>query len=131
MPRISLWSRSLSSVELDQRSREARLRLERIERLLISRATVVHSRFWRLVGFLSVGRDGGAPQRVRPLGNSRLSRMPTILINASAGIVDLYLRGGKSDEIPASIPRYSASYSAGMQPARGAGTDGDSSGLCG
>jgi hypothetical protein len=39
MPKTNLWIiRSLSRVELDQRSREARLRLERIERLLISHA---------------------------------------------------------------------------------------------
>jgi hypothetical protein len=35
---INFWSRSLSRVELDQRSREARLRLERMERLLRLRA---------------------------------------------------------------------------------------------
>jgi hypothetical protein len=31
MPRTNFWSRSVSRIELDQRSREARLRLERIE----------------------------------------------------------------------------------------------------
>ena len=31
MPRTNLWSQSVPRVELDQRSREARLRLERIE----------------------------------------------------------------------------------------------------
>jgi hypothetical protein len=40
MPRTNFWSRSVSRVELDQRSREARLRLERIEpRLMPARHT--------------------------------------------------------------------------------------------
>ena len=82
MPSINLWSRSVSRVELDQRSREARLRLERIEPLVVSRATVAHSWFWRLVGLFNVGSDRRAPQgkRVRrPLNNRRPSRVPTIL----------------------------------------------------
>lgn len=40
MARTHLWNRSVSRVDLDQRSRDARLRLERLERLLISRAAV-------------------------------------------------------------------------------------------
>jgi len=82
MPRINLWSRSVSRVELDQRSREARLRFERMEPLIISRATLAHSWFWRLVRLLSVGRNRDAPQgkRVRrSLRNRRPSRVPTIL----------------------------------------------------
>jgi hypothetical protein len=34
MLRANLWNKSMSRVELDQRARDARLRLERIERLL-------------------------------------------------------------------------------------------------
>jgi hypothetical protein len=82
MPRNNLWSQSVPKVELDQRSREARLRLERIERLLIPRAAVTHSRLWRLVCLLSVGKYRRAPQgrRVRgPLSDRRPSRMPTII----------------------------------------------------
>jgi hypothetical protein len=82
MPRTNLWTQSVPRVELDQRSREARLRLERIERLLIPRTTVTHSRLWWLLCLLSVGRYRGAPQesRVRgPLSDRRPSRMPTIL----------------------------------------------------
>jgi hypothetical protein len=82
MPSINLWSRGVPRVELDQRSREARLRLERIEPLVVSRATVAHSWFWRLVSLLSGGRDRGAPRgkRVRrPLNNRRPSRVPTVL----------------------------------------------------
>src|SRR5215469_1729354 len=79
MPSINLWSRSVSRVELDQQSREARLRSvsrveldqrsraarlrsERIEPLIIARA-VAHSWFWRLVSVLRVGRERRAPPR--------------------------------------------------------------------
>jgi hypothetical protein len=82
MPRTNLWSQSVPRVELDQRSREARLRLEQIERLLIPRAAVTHSRLRRLFGLLSVGIYGGAPQESGskgPLSDRRPSRMPTIL----------------------------------------------------
>src|SRR5215472_14512597 len=46
--RTNLWSHSAPRVELDQRSREASLRLEQIERLLRPRARARHFRFWRL-----------------------------------------------------------------------------------
>jgi hypothetical protein len=38
MLRAKLWNKSVPRVELDQRAREARLRLERIERQLLPRA---------------------------------------------------------------------------------------------
>jgi hypothetical protein len=40
MPRTNLWSRTVSRAELDQHSREARLRLEQLERLFISLVAV-------------------------------------------------------------------------------------------
>jgi hypothetical protein len=40
MPRKNLWNASVPRVELDQRVRDARLRLERLERLLVPRAAV-------------------------------------------------------------------------------------------
>jgi hypothetical protein len=64
MPSINFWSRSLSRVELDQRSREARLRLERIERLLLSRVAVRQPRLRRLISLLSVGEYGGGDKGV-------------------------------------------------------------------
>jgi hypothetical protein len=82
MPSINFWSRSLSRVELDQRSREARLRLERIERLLVSHAAKRQPRLWRLLSRRSVGEYRGGPQKSRvrgPLSDRRPSRMPTIL----------------------------------------------------
>src|SRR4051794_39531176 len=50
---IKLWN--LPQVELKQRAREARLRLEQLERLLVLRDTGVRFRLWRLVA-LSVNR---------------------------------------------------------------------------
>ena len=64
MPRIDFCSRSLLRFELDQRSREARLRLERIERLLISCAAVRQPRLRRLVSLLSVGEYAGGRQGI-------------------------------------------------------------------
>jgi hypothetical protein len=82
MPSINFWSRSLSRLEFDQRSREARLRLERIERLLISRAAVRQPRLRRLVSLLSVGEYGGGRQRSRvrgPLSDRRPCRIEDCL----------------------------------------------------
>jgi hypothetical protein len=81
MPSINFWSRSLSRVELDQRSREARLRLERIERLFTSHA-VRQPRLRRFLSLRNVGEYRGGPQKSRvrgPLSDRRPSRMPTIL----------------------------------------------------
>ncbi len=61
MSRTNLWSQGVLKVELDQRSREARLQLERIERLLTARAAPTDSRLWWLVYLLSGGRYRGAP----------------------------------------------------------------------
>jgi hypothetical protein len=52
----------VSRVELDQRSREASLRLEQIERLLKPPVRVRHSRFLRLVYLLSPGTCSATPQ---------------------------------------------------------------------
>jgi hypothetical protein len=56
MPRTNLWDRSVPRVELDRRSREARLRFERIDQLFILRATVTPSRLRRLFYLFTVGR---------------------------------------------------------------------------
>jgi len=61
MMRTNLWSESVPRVELDQRSRTARLRIERIDRLLIPPAAVMQSRLRRLLCLCSVGRYDGAP----------------------------------------------------------------------
>ena len=63
MPRSNLWSESVPRVELDQRSREARLRLEQMDRLLLLRATSTRSRLWRLLYLFRVGRHGALAQQ--------------------------------------------------------------------
>lgn len=62
MPRSILWSRDVPRVELDQRSREARLQFERIDRLLILGAPMTHSRLKRLLYLFTVGRHGALPR---------------------------------------------------------------------
>jgi hypothetical protein len=67
MPTAYSWSENLPRVALDQRSREAHLRLERIERQLAPRAAVPHYRLMRLLWpFASAGaalrRDGTGPE---------------------------------------------------------------------
>jgi hypothetical protein len=58
MMKTNLWSKSVPRVELDQRSRTARLRLERIDRLP---AAVTHPRLRRLLCAFGFGIYGGAP----------------------------------------------------------------------
>ena len=62
MPRTNLWSPSVPRAELDQRSREASLRLEQVQRLLKPPVRVSHSRFWRLVYLLSRGTCNAMPR---------------------------------------------------------------------
>ena len=62
VPRFKLWDQSFSRVELDQRAREAWLRLERQVRLLIPRTTGTDSLLRRLVRVLSARRSSTAPQ---------------------------------------------------------------------
>ena len=60
--RTSLWIWTVPRVELDHRSREARLRFERIDRLFILRVTVTHFRLRQLLCFFRLGGYGGLPQ---------------------------------------------------------------------
>jgi hypothetical protein len=82
MQSINFWGRSLPRVELDQRAREARLQLERIERFFASRAAVRQPRLRRLVSVLSLGEYRGSPRERRARGplseQRRPSRIPTI-----------------------------------------------------
>ena|SRR6266404_326946 len=81
MPSKNLWNTSVPRVEADHRARDARLRLERIERLLVPRAAVAN--FWlrRVLGLFRLGLHGNASQGNRtrgPLSNRRPPRMLTI-----------------------------------------------------
>lgn len=74
MLKVDLWNKSVPRVELDQRARDARLRLERIGRLLVPRAAVTASCFrWILcLSRLGIPNDGSRPARMRgPLSNRR------------------------------------------------------------
>ena len=78
MLRAKVWTRSVPRVELDQRVRDARLRLERVEWLLVPRATATTSWFRRVVCLFSFGTSKGVSRvsRIRgPLSN-RQPRMP-------------------------------------------------------
>jgi hypothetical protein len=63
----------VSRAELDQRAREARLQFEQIDRLIILRDTVMHSRLRRLLYVFTVGRYGALPQEggVKKLSSNR------------------------------------------------------------
>ena len=65
MPRINRWNQSVSRVELDQRSRAARLRFERIDQLFIVRPAMTHLRLRRLPYVFTVGRYGALAQEGR------------------------------------------------------------------
>ena len=58
MLRANLWNKSVSRVELDQRAREARLRLERIERQLVPRVVMTAPWFRRVLCILGFGELG-------------------------------------------------------------------------
>jgi hypothetical protein len=80
MPNANLWDRSVPRVELDQRAREARLRLERLERLLVPRVAV-NGLWLRRALSLCLRSDGrgGQTRRTRgPLSNRQPDPMPEI-----------------------------------------------------
>jgi hypothetical protein len=81
-------------VELDQRSREARLRFEQIDRLFMLPATITHFRLRRLIYSLTIRRYGGLPQQdeVKDVLSDRWpSRLPILfgLWLENAGVCDL------------------------------------------
>jgi hypothetical protein len=78
VPRINLWSRSVSRAELNQRSREARLRFERTDQFFIVRGTVTHSSLLRRLLYVFASRYGGLPQegRVKELLDRWPSHLP-------------------------------------------------------
>lgn len=80
MSKTEAGNRSVSRVELDQRARDARLQLERLERLVVPRAVVTASWFARMVCLFGFGRsvDGSQTGQIHgPLSN-RLPRNPQI-----------------------------------------------------
>ena len=80
MLKVDLWNKSVPRVEFDQRARDARLRLERIERLLVPRAAVTAPWFRRVVCLFSFGEpgDGSRAGRIRGPLSDRRPWMPQI-----------------------------------------------------
>jgi hypothetical protein len=73
-----LCNKSVPRVEIDWRAREARLRLEQIERLLMPRASVTASWLGRAFCLFGFARPSEGAQTRRPL-NDRRPRMPQII----------------------------------------------------
>jgi hypothetical protein len=74
MLKTILCNKSASRVEIDQRARDARLRLEQIERLLVPRAAVTASwarRALYLFSFATPGEEWRTSRARGPLNNRR------------------------------------------------------------
>ena len=81
MLRRDLLNRNVPRLECDHRAREARLRLERVERLLVKRARLADRRpllFVRLFGFVVNGRRGY--RDTGSLSGRRPSAMPILML---------------------------------------------------
>jgi len=74
MPRTNPWSQSVSRIEINQRSREARLRFERTNRLFLLSATVTHYWMRGLLSLFTLGRCGGLAQEGGVASAPRRSR---------------------------------------------------------
>ena len=69
MPKENLWNKSVPRVEYDHRAREARLQLERVERLLAKHYAVKDSRPFRLLRLLAYSVSGGGRRGDRSTGS--------------------------------------------------------------
>ena len=80
MVKANLWNKSLSRFELDQRARDARLRLKRIERLQVLRAAVTDTWLRRVLWLFSFGRlaEGSRARRTRGTLSNQRPRLPQI-----------------------------------------------------
>lgn len=81
MPRANLASRSVPRTEIDQRVRDTRLRLQRLERLIVPHAALQSSWLKRVPCLFSFGRYGNGIRGHRargPLRRRRPSSMPQI-----------------------------------------------------
>jgi hypothetical protein len=82
MLKMELWSNSVPRVELDQRARAARLRLEQVERLLVPRAALVAFRLRRVLCLFGFGRaragKGWQSSRTQGRLSDRRPRIPQI-----------------------------------------------------
>jgi len=65
MPNKNLWNKNVPRAEYDLRARAARLRLERVERLLVKRDAAVRFRYFRLLSLLISKVAGNGRKRQR------------------------------------------------------------------
>ena len=81
MARINLWNKSVSRVELDHRARDTRLQLDRVERLVVPRASMAGSwlsPFVRLLGSRTGGNRRNGGRRGGSQSDPRFGSMPKI-----------------------------------------------------
>ena len=78
MARPNLLRKSLPRVELDHRARDARLRLVRLERLLVPHAAMPDFRFGPLIRFLGARAGGNGRRGGRGSGSQSDSRLGCI-----------------------------------------------------
>jgi hypothetical protein len=82
MLKTHISSQSVSRIEIDQRSREARVRFERTDLLFVLSTTVRHSWLRGLLYLFTGGRCGGLPKEggvKEPLSDRWPSRLPIFL----------------------------------------------------
>jgi len=89
MPNKNLWNKNVSRVEYDRRARDARLRLERIERLLVKRDAVMGFRYFWLLRLLIVNVAGSGRRRDAGTGSSSDRRSCGISGRWSAHLVPI------------------------------------------
>jgi hypothetical protein len=110
MSRIDLWRRSAARVEIDHRAREARLRLEHLERLLIMRARPARSWVSRILYRREARFFGGARMLDRSTKIDRTGvrhrearHIPAVLCGAASGLA-LAVRGVIGDTVRTGAP---------------------------
>jgi hypothetical protein len=84
MARPNLLSNSVPRAELDHRARDARLRLVRIERLLVPRTAMPDLRLSPLIRFLGARAGGNGRRGGRASGSQRDSRLGCMRETGSA-----------------------------------------------
>jgi hypothetical protein len=62
MLKVAVWNKSVPLVELDQRARDSRLQLERMEQLLVPRIAVTAPWFRRVLYLFAFGEPGDGPR---------------------------------------------------------------------
>ena len=76
MLKAILCNKTASRVEVDQRARDARLRLEQMERLLVSRPAVTVSSLSRVLCLFGFASEGWRASRTPGPLNNRRPRVP-------------------------------------------------------